>query len=422
MQNAIIFGIGNDCQELFTSYPNLLERVVAFTADTVNITELFGKPVIKPTEIKSHAFDIIVIASSKYILPIFRQCYKELNNPFDKIISADEFLQDALIEGSVVPAKIRIDACTLCQLDCTGCYMRLHDHPAVGDGYLKFENFKKLVDENPEIKSIELSNNGEPFLNPEMKEILEYAYENNIQITFKNGTNFNTVSDAVIETLVKTKVRFINFSIDGTNQEIYSAYRRNGYFDKVIENIKRLNYFKSKYKSEYPILQWQFILMEHNQHQVLEAKNMAEALNMRIYYKLDCTGPFVPHDPEFIRSVTGLTYLTEQEVLEKTDKLYNLSCRELFDCPAINYDGKLLGCCRVSAYAEQDFDVNVFELGLKGALQSKKYQDAKRAVLGAGDIELCEDNPCGRCYAYRQLKKSGQFLKREDIRIWKENY
>jgi hypothetical protein len=36
-------------------------------------------------------------------------------------------------------------------------------HPAVGSGFLKLRDFKKLVDENPWLKEIELSNCGEIF-------------------------------------------------------------------------------------------------------------------------------------------------------------------------------------------------------------------------------------------------------------------
>ena len=49
--------------------------------------------------------------------------------------------------------------------------------PIVGQGFLSFKNFKKLVDDNPYIEIIELSHCGEIFLNPELIEIIKYAHE-----------------------------------------------------------------------------------------------------------------------------------------------------------------------------------------------------------------------------------------------------
>ncbi|MBR2408346.1 MAG: radical SAM protein [Lachnospiraceae bacterium] len=422
MKKVIVFGMGGDCKKMLEEQPSILDNVIAFTSNNATEKEMMGKPVIKPSEIKDYPYNAVVIATNNYLLQIFRQCCQELHIPMDKVLSVNEYMKEAIVDGGILPKKIRLDSSTLCQLDCPGCYMRLHEHPAVGDGYLKFSDFKRLLDENTGLAEIELSNNGEPFLNPDMKAILEYAAEKGVSITFRNGTNFNNVSEDVIETLVRTKVKFINFSIDGASQEVYSMYRRGGDFGKVMENIKLVNFYKNKYASECPVLQWQFILMEHNQHQVLEAKHMAEELNMKIYYKLDATRDYEFQDPEFIKEVTGLKYLSEGEVLEKTGKFYNMSCRELFDFPAINFDGKLVGCCRVSAYAEKEFGANVFRDGLRGALSSEEYMRAKKVLLGESAEELPDTTPCGSCYVYKNMKKTGNYLRREDIRVWKGQY
>ena len=101
-----------------------------------------------------------------------------------------------------------------------------------------------FLDSDDFIKEIEISNSGEVFLNPDIDLILEYAYKKNISIYIDNGTNFNSVREEAIENLVKYGVKRITFSIDGASQDVYSMYRRNGNFDRVIENIKKLNFYK----------------------------------------------------------------------------------------------------------------------------------------------------------------------------------
>ena len=109
-----------------------------------------------------------------------------------------------------------------------------------------FWQFQKISQKNPYIESIELSLSGEIFLNPELEEIIKYAYKKKVKLTAFNGVNFNNVSDKMLETLVKYRFTGLTFSIDGTSQETYEKYRRNGNFNNVIENIKKIKFTKRK--------------------------------------------------------------------------------------------------------------------------------------------------------------------------------
>jgi hypothetical protein len=76
------------------------------------------------------------------------------------------------ISENKLPKMVRIEASTLCQLNCKDCYMRKSDSGALGKGYLKFSDFKNFIKNNKFVKSIELSNSGEIFLNPDLIHIL----------------------------------------------------------------------------------------------------------------------------------------------------------------------------------------------------------------------------------------------------------
>lgn len=69
----------------------------------------------------------------------------------------------------------------------------------------------------------------------------------------------------------------------------------------------------------------------------------------------------------------------EKVIKEKTGKNYMNLCRQLWEFPVINWDGRLLGCCNVY---NKDFGVNVFDVGLKEALNSTEYANAKQMLLG----------------------------------------
>ncbi len=104
---------------------------------------------------------------------------------------------------------------------------------------MKAADFRKLVDDNPSITRIELSNYGEIFLNPELLEIMAYAHDRGVELSADNGVNLNNVRDDVLEGLVKYGFRSMNCSIDGASAETYAKYRVRGRFEKVLDNIKK---------------------------------------------------------------------------------------------------------------------------------------------------------------------------------------
>jgi Radical SAM superfamily len=155
----------------------------------------------------------------------------------------------------IEPRQVRIEASSFCQLRCPSCPTTSgHIHPAIGSGFLKFDDFRKLLELNPLLKQVEISNYGEVFLNPQLLRLLEYAHQKDVAISIENGANLNYVRDEVIEGLVKFQVRVLTCSIDGATSESYRKYRVRGNFDKVISNIEKINSYKDRYKSTVPKL------------------------------------------------------------------------------------------------------------------------------------------------------------------------
>jgi len=89
-----------------------------------------------------------------------------------------EVIEEPVVERSVVlppselPNKVGLEASTICQLRCKTCRVQQENCQALGRGYLTFDNFKSFIDNHSYITEIELSNNGEVFLNPELTQII----------------------------------------------------------------------------------------------------------------------------------------------------------------------------------------------------------------------------------------------------------
>jgi MoaA/NifB/PqqE/SkfB family radical SAM enzyme len=283
---------------------------------------------------------------------------------------------------------------------------------AVGTGYLKYADFVNFIDKNDFVKEIELSNSGEIFLNPDLLKIMEYAYKKGITLTAYNGVNLNTVSDEVLEGLVKYDFKKITCSIDGASQETYSQYRDGGDFNNVIGNIKKINEYKKKYNSQFPELKYQFIIFGHNEHEIPKAKKLAEDLGMEINFKFNWDNNFSPiKDMDFVRKETGLGCATSEEFWEKNHTPYQKSmCVKMWTQPQINWDGRLLGCCVMYM---GDFGVNVFDVGLEQALKSEKFSYAKQMLMNKAEKRA--DIHCSTCYQYQKFSGANQFITEEEI-------
>jgi len=329
----------------------------------------------------------------------------DINSKLDNIklviglsnLGYNDFFNDNLMLDSII-----LDVCSMCQLRCPVCHVakgvEAIKKTNFGWGYLKFEDFKNFIDENPQIKQIEFSVHGEIFLNPELSKIIKYAYEKDVILTAHNGVNFNDVSDTVLRYLVEYRFNSITVSIDGASDETYKIYRKGGNFNRVIENIKKLNKYKKIYCSEFPKLKWQFVIFGHNEYELPVAKDMAKRLDMEFIPKLNWDSEYSPvRDKEFVMKEGSLEFIDREEFRKKTKKEYISPCHQLWKNPIINWDGKLLGCC---VNFKRDFG-NVFKLGLNRCLKSKDYVYMMKVVRGKEKVR--EDLPCFDCPSYKKI-------------------
>lgn len=341
-------------------------------------------------------------------------CYGDVINnsnfdikSFQFIHLTDNDLKQKYLNKSELPKTIRIDACSLCQLSCPKCFMRIHPEytkRGVGKGYLKFKNFKKFVDEN-NFEEIGLANSGEIFLNPELQDIIKYAYKKNIKLTAFTGVNLNYLTDEMAETLVKYKFNDLTVSIDGASSETYAIYRRGGDFTTVINNINKINFYKKLYNSPFPKMQYKFILFGHNEHEIDQAKILAKKLNMEIVFATNYDQSYSPvKNVNLIKQKIGIDPSVDLSKAYAQEYLKNHACwwhcKALWEAPQINWDGKMMGCY---CLYDNSFSGNVFKDGLLNVLNHPKMIYAKNMILG--NENPVKGIPCTDCKAFELMKK-----------------
>ena len=305
----------------------------------------------------------------------------------------------------ITPRNLRIDTSTYCQLKCPTCPNKKLQDTDVGRGFMNIEDFKRLLDND--ITRVEIGNWGEPFLHPEMLEFLEYAHR---RVRIGILSNLNYINHDVIKGLVEYGVEKIVVSLDGVSQETYAQYRVGGDFRKVIENITRINVAK---KGKYPELVWQFLVFGHNEHEIPRAKALAKSLGMSWSLALPTEMDFRSdsyecdlspvRDKDLVRKELGFATLDEQKKKWGAFRDFGV-CLNLWDEPAINWDGKVLGCCT----SLSSFGGNAFE-DFIGSMNTEKMNAARDMVRGGTPRD---DLPCFNCLAYKMMERDGTWITR----------
>jgi len=180
---------------------------------------------------------------------------------------------------------IHAEISTLCNAACPCCPRFLFSSPTVTPGlepgYISFPNFKKFFP--PSIlgrtKSINFcGNHGDPGTNPDLYEILEYCSQFNelkVQMHTNGGMKSAQYWGKIGKLAQGRKNWTIIFSIDGL-ADTNHIYRRNVKWDKLEKNIKALGkYACHNHGSTGFFFIWEYLVFEHNQHQLEEATTLA---------------------------------------------------------------------------------------------------------------------------------------------------
>ena len=111
-------------------------------------------------------------------------------------------------------------------------------------------------------------------------------------------------------------------------------------------------------------------------------------------------------DKEFVRAQTGWQSVTREEHKQKHEKKYGSAiCHQLWDDPQINWDGKVMGCCR---NFWGDFGGNAFTDGLTDSINNEQMNYA-RAML-SGQKPPRDDIPCTTCEIYTAMRSRSKFV------------
>ena len=327
------------------------------------------------------------------------------------LVETERILGKSELRGR--PYIIIVDPVNSCNLRCPFCPTGRGDLP-LKPGKMPLDKFKKVVDASAQnvIKMI-LYNWGEPFLHKDILSMIQYAHSKRISTAV--STNLNLMPDGGGEAVVRSGLDDLILSCDGLSQETYEIYRRGGNLEKVLSNLKDVSTAKKRLNSRSPVIEFQFLVFKHNEHEVPHVEAFAKehgADFVRLtkpYVNLDYEEIKHADNPEFVRrqylQSTGSESI-ELDIFspEGDQEACALHYKPPIECfwpwrsMVINWNGQVDPCCGKNY--RQSFG-NIFEQSLSEIWNNRFYRYARAWIKGKAENDPEMKIVCRGCPGYK---------------------
>lgn len=186
--------------------------------------------------------------------------------------SYQQFIQPSSPVMRKLPRTVQIEPINVCNLKCPTCSVHRLEDAGVTRKYLTQDEFRMIARQLDPGTDIYLANWGEPFLNPEIIQIIEEGKQCGHHIRVDSNCNFDP---SLIPGVVESGLDLFKASIDGCSQETYEKFRIKGDYDLTISILSGLAEYKAKTGTQTPELIWQFIVNRYNEHEMDKALEIA---------------------------------------------------------------------------------------------------------------------------------------------------
>lgn len=288
-----------------------------------------------------------------------------------------------------MPFSISIEPTTACNLRCPECPSGLRSFSR-NTGNLKADFFRNTIDDlYKDLLYLIFYFQGEPYINPNFLDMVAYASQKGLYTI--TSTNGHFLNDANAKKTIESGLDRIIISVDGTTQDVYEQYRKEGSLEVVLQGARNLVKWKKELRAQTPHIIFQFLVVRPNEHQIEEVQQIADEIGIdevkfktAQLYDYKNGNPLMPINERYTR------YKKQKDgTFSLKHKLLN-HCWKLWHACVITWDGVVVPCC---------FDKDAkFKMGdlkkssLSEVWHETNYNKFRRDILGGRDqIEICQN-------------------------------
>lgn len=288
------------------------------------------------------------------------------------------------------PKRIAVELTSRCNLNCPFCLVgqqndlesTAHSKLPRAFGDIDEGLMNKIIKDAADfgMEEILLTFQGEPLLHKRAVEFVKRTKAAGLNTCiFTNGL---LLTPEYSEQLIDAGLDRILFSVDGATQDVYKINRVGGKFEKVYQNMKEMRELVKKKKSKL-IMEWQFIALKNNEHEIPLAEKMAKAIDVRLVIKT-----FAESVPDM--AATNKKYKRDLQVKPCTDPY-----KQMF----VYWDGRMVPCCY--DLSGKEVQGNVKDQTIKEIWEGENFTKFKKMLKDVETNPSCEAELCKNCLKWK---------------------
>lgn len=286
-----------------------------------------------------------------------------------------------------VPMTLSFEPTTACNLRCPECPsgLRAFTRPT---GNLKSDFFRNVMNQiSNDILFLIFYFQGEPYIHPAFLDMVTHAHDKGIYTI--TSTNGHFLNDENARKTIESGLERLLISIDGTTQEVYEQYRREGNLEMVLAGARNVVKWKKKLQSKTPHIIFQFLVVRPNEHQVEEVFRLAKEIGVdevklktAQVYDYKNGNPLIPKNEKYARY-----YQKADGSWSVKNKLLN-HCWKMWHSCVITWDGIVVPCCFDKDAQHQMGDLK--KDSFQKIWRNVAYKRFRSSILkGRDQIDIC---------------------------------
>ncbi|GAK57007.1 radical SAM domain protein, putative [Candidatus Vecturithrix granuli] len=312
------------------------------------------------------------------------------------------------------PIHIQLEPTTFCNLNCKMCGRSKYFSSSQHLGLEQFSRILKQI----QPKKITLSGVGEPFMNPDLPEMVRLAKAQGCSVN--TTTNCTLLTPELCDRIVQSGLDLVKISLDSATSETYRTIRGEDRFEQVLDGVRTLTAAKKRLGRSKPFIRFNYVMSKDNYHEIGQTVELAHTLGVdAIYFQpLELVGIEERYDllvgdlryEDFEREVAQALHLSRTlrlntnlhriaAMLPTYWKKYQMDTRREdgricilpWFSAYVTVEGFIRPCCSFSQTMNADMG-NIFETDMPDIWNGEKYQQFRKLIRnGKRPYPICQN-------------------------------
>lgn len=297
------------------------------------------------------------------------------------------------------PMTVQIEPTNRCNLLCKHCF-RFDSASKREIGDMKYDNFKKIINQFNNVFDVSLIGLGESFLNKDLHKMIDLLGKKKIDVSLT--TNGTILDSQILDAINRVKRVQIQFSLDAAHSKTYKKIRGVNYFDKVVNNIQRFMELKDPAVS----VSMGLVVMKDNMNELDDFIMLAKNLGITRIHFGDLSGSWLGENRDELlidridilkKNISKAYRLADKNRIDLKynryfymwkDQAVLTKCWFLWQFPYITWDGYLTSCCNLPNPEIHNFG-NVLEKPFRQFWNNEEYGNFRKLLKEGHPPKLC---------------------------------